>query len=135
MVTYPDSTGLSTFLEHTQGSKEVSLLISPEVEIADLIKELSQREFLPLKAYVDLNTPGKYFIVLDLQNAKDLYDIVCQYTTGQISVFDIKGQQSLWINPNYAETSLVVVIPREKLPEAEATGLLFRNAAGLTLQL
>lgn len=123
---------LADFLSRSLSQKEVSLLIARFPERT--IKLLEAEGFVNLQDPRDLALPGKRYVWVSADNAKETYDLATQYGTGQISLYDESSHAPLWINPKYQDTAVVLVIDRDALSDIEASGLPFRAVTGIALQ-
>jgi hypothetical protein len=76
----------------------------------------------------------KIFVKLSENNQKNLYDIIAQYPSGQISITDPKTRKSVQVDPDYENTKILLFATSDVLLSAEKNGLNFRNITGLTYQ-
>ena len=127
-----DREELVDFLAHAVSEKAAVLLIARAPERA--IRALEAEGFANLQDPHHLDAPGKRYVWVSAKNAKETYDMVREYGTGQITFFDESAHKPVWISPAYKDTALVLVIGRDDLEAVEASGLPLRSVTGLAFQ-
>ena len=131
---------LTQFLSFTLDQKEAALLIAKtEKDINKSQTSLIALGYLksenPTELAECIKEARKTFIFLKEENAKDLYDIIIQYPTGQISYFDNEEKKMTWIRPQRGvESAVIVVTSVDTLREVEKKGLPYRAITGLAYQ-
>jgi hypothetical protein len=123
---------LTDFLFHSLSQKAASLLITRSPERA--IISLEAEGFVNLQNPRDLELPGKRYVWVSMDNAKEIYDLALQYGTGQITFYDESSNKPLWINPKYKGNAIVLVIDKAALRDIEESGFPLRAITGITLQ-
>jgi hypothetical protein len=130
---------LNHFLSYSINQKDPSLVIAlDDSEIKKIRTDLDNSGYMKVDGAVALayaiQKGEKIYLVLSAINSKDIYEILSQYATGQISYFDTKEMKILWVTPNYARTSVMILASEKILTEAESKGMPYRSIAGLTYQ-
>ncbi len=114
------------------------MVAKTDKELGKLRPTLSSAEYTevegPRALSAGLKEAGKLYIVLTEENAKELYDIVIQYPTGQINYFDNEDRKMIWIEPAYVDSALIVLATVDTLLKIEKKGLSFRAVTGLAFQ-
>lgn len=130
---------LSVFLSYAAGQKEAALVIVDN-EQGLLISESAlmvagfTRAAQPLSLLKSIYQQKRPYIVLDEENAKDMYDICQQYPTGQITFLNRSKMATLFVRPDYNHSAIVLVATAAMLKILEKKGLSFRLLSGLTCQ-
>jgi hypothetical protein len=127
---------LEEFLSHVVPSKEASLCITTdEVNIAATEMSLRSSGFsgatTPLELFYGIKNGERMYLVLTETNAKQIYDLILQYPTGEINFFDREKMETLRTSPNYEHTAVIVLASIPILEKLEAHGLAFRSVTGL----
>lgn len=136
----PTVQDLSTFLSYaTKGQKEAALVIadshiSPEIE-ASLQGGGFVKATKPLMFLKSIYQKRRPYIVLDEDNAKDIYDICLQYPTGQINFLNRSKMITLFVQPDYDQSAIIILATKSLLETLEKKGFNFRSVAGLTQQV
>lgn len=130
---------LSPFLSYAVGQKETALLIvKDERELPEVEAALQGAGFVkadkPLVLLKSIYQKEKTYIVLDENNAKEVFDICVQYPTGQITFLNRSKMVSLFVTPDYANGGVVILVNQSTLEAVEKKGFDFRSITGLTEQ-
>lgn len=127
----------STFLSRVTAQQEVSLVIANSSDQVQLLsEELSEQGFRQVIDSTELmnrirsNTKA-YYIVRDTL-PKQMRDVIVQFPTGQIEIFDHDKMKSEVVVPDYEQTGVVFVATAEKLQQIEKEGFNFLEHVGLT---
>lgn len=126
---------LEEFLSLIVGAKEPSLIIAHNGdEQEQLVIELEHTGFVVPKGIEDIVNHKKSYVALTVPPSKNFYDVLAQYATGQVEVFDSSTMESHTFTPNYHQTALVVLTTKEILAQCANEGMDFRPFMGLTYQ-
>jgi hypothetical protein len=125
------------FLELTNGSTELCLMIAQnEQELADIEQEAADFGFQKSKGireiFNSIKNGSKIYFVLGDTLGNNIYNILAQYPTGQVTAYD--GQNNLVANPDYKKGSVLILITKENLEKIEKSEKSLLRIAGLTWQ-
>lgn len=125
---------LNEFLNLAYSQKEINLCIFPQNKKEEYLAYFKSNQFLiTINIQEFLNSiinPSKTIILVTEDNLKDIYDIVSQFSTGQISYFDNSSMETKWFTPQYDKSTILVLISKnliESYPQ-------ILNQCGLTYQ-
>ncbi len=127
------------FLKFSNSQKEVSLMIAKDEE------QLSEyRQKLDLSYYKqaselshllsNIDSPRKMYLVVKDELSKDLYDFILQYPTGQIEIFDKEKRKPVVAHPSYRDVSLVILLTKKTLDDAQRKDFSILENVGLAYQ-
>lgn len=127
------------FLKYASSQKEVSLAIAKdETELQQFIKSLEEDNFRQATDTSDLfkhiTQPSKVFAIFNEKLAKDLYDFMIQYSTGQVEIYDKFNLKSQLATPVYDKVSVVFIITKDVLKKMQESGYQILEHAGITYQ-
>lgn len=127
------SPALQEFIRHTLGQKEVSLCIAENEGAREkMAQELEKRGFTRGEPYEC--GKGKHYAFLATPLQKEWYDVIAQYATGMIELFDKEKMESHIITPQYPVSALILLIVKSDLFEIERQGFSIRDKVGITYQ-
>jgi len=111
---------LDKFISHCVPSKDIHLLIAQNnnefFNIEETLKKHKYHKCIDINQFIDsLNTYQKIYLTVDNLLDKTLYDFICQYPTGQISLSIPEKGGNISINPDYKSTSILILITKENL--------------------
>jgi len=139
MATIKSKQSFSKFIEHTVSQKEVSLVIvKTKEELKRLQRSLQRYKFKKVKTPLELlkkvKSPIKTYFLIESNLDKQLYDLISQYPTGQIELFDKEKMQSIVVVPNYKNTSIILLMTKGVLKRIQKKGFNVLAIVGLTYQ-
>jgi len=128
---------VQNFLKMTNGSTELCLMIArDEQELATIEKEVSDFGFQKTKnirgIFNSIKSGNKIYFILGETFRNNVYNILIQYPTGQVTVYD--GQKNLVANPDYKKGSVLILITKENLEKIEQSEKSLLRIVGLTWQ-
>lgn len=125
------------FLNYTLGQKEVSLAVINNLEEFDQLNTLLQEKGF-IKAINELDffnsirdESNTFFLATD-GLPKKIYDIIVQFPTGQIEIFDDSKMETQVIKPDRAKMSVLILLTESGLKEIEKSGYFIIDKVGLT---
>ena len=127
---------LTSFLPLTVSDREVSLAIVADENESQAMRRLLRKEgyeeFVdPFVLVATLSVPGKRVLVISLETMKPAYDLVAQYPTGSVQLFDGQSMTSTFASPKYADSSLLLLVTEPVLASMSAASLDPRGKCGL----
>lgn len=127
------------FLGYTIGAKDISLIIAHDSdEMKEFVMELKNEGYKYLKNILEAidfaGNDGKGCFAMDDILAKDLYDFIVQYPTGQVQIWDGGKNDFRVLTPRYDGVSLVFLITKEDLENIKNQGFEILGKVGLTYQ-
>jgi site-specific DNA-adenine methylase len=128
---------INDFLKYTESQKEASLIIAKDNEdFLDIINVLKNNNYQQVNDLLDLfdyiTKPSKVFLTIEEDFSKELYDFIIQYPTGQIQIYN--NLRSQIITPIYNQVAVILVVKKEILQKAQASGLKILENIGLSYQ-
>lgn len=79
-----------------------------------------------------IRTGSKIYFTLGNTLGNNIYNILTQYPTGQVTAYD--GQKNLVANPDYQRGSILILITKANLEKIEQSEKSLLRLAGLTWQ-
>ena len=126
---------LADFLPYTVSQKSASLILTEsEANTNETLTALKDAGFKHLSDIPDLGKAGKYYLTASDYVPNFLYDLLVQYGSGQISLYNSDAGAS-WVNPAYSGSSFIVLMSKESLEKIEMEGVRLRESVGLALQI
>lgn len=127
------------FIEYSIFQKEVCLVIvKTKEELKRLQRNLQRSKFkkakTPLELLEKVESQVKTYFVVESNLDKQLYDLILQYPTGQIELFDQENMQSRVVVPDYKDSSVILLITKGALRKAQKKGFNVLAIVGLTYQ-
>jgi hypothetical protein len=119
-----DQLKMKNFLKFIRSQKEPGLLIVEDSSKIDEITGLLDRqEFKKVsdwkEALESLGKEGRIYVVLDKKLPKELYDLVAQFSTGGVEIFDTETLQSNVVQFNPNEIEFIIVSTQDNLDSVE----------------
>jgi hypothetical protein len=127
------------FIKHTDLQKEVSIAIAKDERELDYFKTtLSSNGFKEAHKVSEIlekiSGKAKIYYSVEDEFPKSLYDLIVQYSTGQIEIFDFSSMKNHVVNPDYQKTSLVIVITKDNLSHFQKKGYPILANVGVAYQ-
>lgn len=123
------------FISVVFGSKEVGLALAKDkTEFADFTQKLEQAGFQQPKNIADIPKIAKVYFSFDDIISKEIYDIVVQYPSGQVEIFDKQLMQSRVFSPDYKNSALVLLMYKDSLIKFQEQGFDILAVAGPAFQ-
>lgn len=128
---------IQKFLVRTNGSIEASLMIlQNEQELLELEQEVADFGFQKTKnvreIFNAIKEGKKLYFILSSDFGNNIYNIIAQYSTGQVTAYD--GKNNLVANPNYQKGAVLILITKENLEKIEKSGKSLLKLAGISWQ-
>ena len=128
---------MKTFLQLTRGSREACLMIcdgeDERAEAAQMLENSGFSRSSNVRHIFNAIRDGKKtYFTLEEKLGNNIYGILAQYPTGQVTAHD--GQRNLVANPNYHTGAVVVLVTKQHLQEIEHSGKSLLRSVGLTWQ-
>lgn len=127
------------FIKHSISQKEISLAVAKNDQELDKFQgSLDAAGFK--KAYDvseilnSMKENSKVYYLIDEEFPKALYDLIIQYPTGQVEIFDIHSMKSTVVSPNYNKSSIILLITKESLSYFQNKGYLILENVGIAYQ-
>lgn len=130
---------LTEFLNFTLGQPEVALAIAGnEKELSELKKELEKKDFSEGKgvheSVKEISSGTKLFFEYKHEHGKELYDFIIQYPSGQVYLFDAQKREPVFVNPNYKNSAVLVLITKSDLKKATSSGFNILENTGMAFR-
>jgi len=128
---------IQKFLKITNGSAEACLMIARNsAELAMVEQEIVNFGFKKAQGvreiFNSIKNAGKTYFTLTDAIGNNIYNILAQYPTGQVTAYD--GQKNIVANPDYQKGSLLILVSKENLEKIEQGEKSLLKLAGLTWQ-
>jgi hypothetical protein len=126
---------IEDFIKKVAGGREAGIAIAKDAEEAEIFSRRMREQGLQKAENVFdlLRCPKAYFAVSE-DSAKDTYDFLLQYPTGQVEIFDKASMHSEVLSPDYERSAIVILIEKNLLAKIEAKGFNLLSAAGPAYQ-
>ena len=122
---------IEEFLSCMIGSREVGLAVAKDqIELENFAEALNRNGFKKSGNVSGLLEVQKTYFIADQNTAKNIYDFVVQYPTGQIEIFDKKIMRSQTFSPGYKDSAVVLLVDQDNLNKLQAKGFDFLSASG-----
>lgn len=127
------------FIKYSDSQKEVGLVVAGDIRALDSLKTSLLTSGYKEAKRVDeilksIKNNSKILYVIEDSLPKSLYDLIAQYPTGQVEVFDYEKMKSTIAVPEYQGSSIVVLITKENLIHFQKKGYRVLEHTGLTYQ-
>jgi len=133
------NSNFTDFLKHSISQKEISLAIAKnEQELNQFQESLHHAGFK--KAYEvseilnDMKENSKVYYFIDEKFPKALYDLVIQYPTGQVEIFDVRSMKSTLVNPSYDKSAIILLCTKDNLSYFQTKGYSILEYVGIAFQ-
>lgn len=125
------------FLNYTFGQKEVSLAVINDMgEFDQLNSSLQEKGFVEAKSELEffnnIREESNTFFLVKGVLPKKIYDIIVQFPTGQIEIFDDSKMETQVIKPDRSKISVLILLTESGLKEIEKSGYFIVDKVGLT---
>ena len=135
MAPTPTATALSDFLGAATLARELGLVLAGDAtDSATKEDELIDLGFRKALSVPTLFAMQKAFIEITDENAKTVYDLLVQYPTGQVEIFDAEKMKSELFSPDYGRLSLVILTDKPMVQKQRSKGLDILSLAGPVFQ-
>lgn len=129
------SYSMEEFFSVIVGAKEPSIMLAKnDDERTRFAKALYDRGFAQSKTVGDLFQLSRTFLIITDGLDKTVYDFLVQYPTGQVQIFNKATMQSQTMSPNYAQSSIVIIVNNETVRFLADQGVDLRAITGLAYQ-
>jgi len=126
---------LKNFLSLVPSQREVCLIIvndDQKLELSQTLRDEGYSLTSNSESLFDaIDHKIKAYFLLEGELPKTIRDIIIQYPTGQVEVFDNKEMKSKVVSPEYGETAIVMVASDEQIRKAEKNGFNILENVGL----
>ncbi|MEK9151580.1 MAG: hypothetical protein AAB547_03025 [Patescibacteria group bacterium] len=128
---------IQKFLGMTTGSTEPCLMIAHDeqelVVLEQAVSDFGLQKTKNVRELFDgIRTGSKIYFTLGNTLGNNIYNILTQYPTGQVTAYD--GQKNLVANPDYQKGSMLILITKANLKTIEQAGKSLLRLAGVTWQ-
>lgn len=127
------------FLKHSVSQKEISLAIAKnDQELNQFEETLHQSGFK--KAYEvaeilnGIKEDSKVYYFIDEKFPKALYDLIVQYPTGQVEIFDLRSMKSTVVTPSYTKSAIILLVTKDTLSYFQSKGQSILEYVGMAYQ-
>lgn len=127
------------FLKHSLSQKEISLAIAKDdQELNQFQESLHDAGFK--KAYDipeilnDMKENSKVYYFIDEKFPKALYDLIIQYPTGQVEIFDVHSMKSTVVTPTYDKSAIILLVTKDTLAYFQTKGYSILQHVGIAYQ-
>lgn len=129
----------SNFIKHSISQKEISLVIAKDDQEQRKFQEtLDDAGFKKVhdipEIMRDMKGDVKIYYCIEEKFPKALYDLIIQYPTGQVEVFDVHSMKSTVISPNYEKSSIILVVTKDNLTYFQNKGYQILEHVGMAYQ-
>lgn len=134
-MTPVNNQALNDFLAVVGGSKEVGLaIVQDEKGLEELSRTIEAQGFIRSHGAANLLTLPRTYFVANENMAKDIYDFVVQYPTGQVEIFDTARMRTQTLSPDYQNRAIIVLVRQDNLSKLTANGFNLLAAVGPAYQ-
>lgn len=77
---------------------------------------------------------SKIYFCIEENFPKALYDLVIQYPTGQVEIFDFHSMKSTVVSPNYDKSSIILLVTKDNLSYFQNKGYSILEHVGIAYQ-
>ena len=129
----------SDFIKHTASQKEISLVIAKDdQEFRHFQETLDNAGFQKVhevpEILKNMNENSKVYYCIEESFPKALYDLVIQYPTGQVEIFDVHSMKSTVVSPNYEKSSIILLVTKDNLSYFQSKGYSILEYVGIAYQ-
>jgi hypothetical protein len=122
------------FIEKAASSKEPSLMVAQgeeELEIleSEVLKQGFQKAQDVREIFNAVKNDSKVFFILKNGLGNNIYNILTQYPTGQVTAYD--GEKNMVANPSYKTGAILMLTTEENLKNIENSEKSLLKVAGL----
>lgn len=133
------NSNFTDFIKHSQSQKEISLVIAKnDQEIRAFQHELDSAEYKKAENVQEIlhsmHGGSKVYFLVEDSFPKALYDLIIQYPTGQVEIFDVHSMKSTVVNPNYEKSSIILLSTKDNLSYFQKKGYSVLEHVGMTYQ-
>lgn len=127
------------FIKHSISQKEISIAIAKDdQEQRQFQKTLDDVGFKKVhdisEIMGDIKENSKIYYCIEEKFPKALYDLVIQYPTGQVEIFDVHSMKSTVVSPNYEKSSIILVVTKDNLSYFQNKGYQILEYVGMAYQ-
>ncbi|MFA7193813.1 MAG: hypothetical protein WC087_02770 [Candidatus Paceibacterota bacterium] len=112
---------LNDFLSVALSQKEMSLCLVSKENLSDYNNFFLEEGFRVSENIMDflnlLEKGGDILFMPKIEDSKNIYDIATQFPTGQINFLNNESMETVWINPVYENSRVIVLIAKENLDQ------------------
>jgi hypothetical protein len=129
----------SDFLKHSISQKEISLAIAKDDQELNKFQESLHHAGFK-KAYDapeilnDMKENSKVYYFIDEKFPKALYDLIIQYPTGQVEIFDVRSMKSSVVTPSYSKSAIILLVTKDTLAYFQNKGYSILQHVGMAFQ-
>ncbi|KKP43634.1 MAG: hypothetical protein A3C58_00855 [Candidatus Staskawiczbacteria bacterium RIFCSPHIGHO2_02_FULL_34_10] len=135
MKTKVKNTSVSRFAEVVVGQKEVGLAIAKnEAELSLMQKKLKNDGFCKVETVSDIFKSPKVFFVVKETMDKDFYDVMVQYPSGQVEIFDKQVMRQQIFLPDYDNSAVICIVEINSLNTLKKRGFNLLSIVGPAFQ-
>jgi len=133
------TSNFTDFIKHSQSQKEISLVIAKDdQELRHFQQELDDAQFKKAHDVNDIlhnmHANTKIYFPIEDKFPKSLYDLIIQYPTGQVEIFDIHSMKSTVVTPNYDKSSIILLVTKDNLSYFGQKGYQILEYVGIAYQ-
>lgn len=111
------------FLKASAGQKEVGLVIAQNRDEMSEFSSIMEKEGLERSDNIsDLLRKPKTYLYIDENMAKEVYDFLVQYPTGQVEIFDNTEMKSKSVSPDYKNGCVILLSTKEDVGKLREKG-------------
>jgi len=127
------------FIKHSISQKEISLVIAKDdQEQRQLQESLDDAGFKKVheipEIMKDMKENTRIYYCIEEKFPKALYDLVIQYPTGQVEIFDVHSMKSTVVSPNYEKSSIILLCTKDNLTYFQNKGYSILEHVGMAYQ-
>lgn len=133
------NTSFTDFLKHSVSQKEVSVAIAKDDQELNHFQEALHHAGFK-KAYEvteilkDIKENSQIYYFIDEKFSKALYDLIIQYPTGQVEIFDIHSMKSTVVTPSYNKSAIILLVTKDTLAYFQNKGYSILQHVGMAYQ-
>lgn len=133
------NSSFTDFIKHSIAQKEISLAIAKDdQEFRHFQETLDNAGFQKVhevpEILKNMNENSKVYYCIEENFPKALYDLVIQYPTGQVEIFDVHSMKSIVISPNYDKSSIILLVTKDNLSYFQSKGYSILEYVGMAYQ-
>ena len=127
------------FIKHSHSQREISLAVAKDDhELRQFEHQLDEAGYKKAhdtnELLHNMHKNTQIYLLIEENFPKALYDLIIQYPTGQVEIFDVHSMKSTVISPEYEKSSIILLATKEDLSFFEQKGYSILQHVGMAFQ-
>jgi hypothetical protein len=133
------NSNFTDFIKHSISQKDISLVIAKDdQELGHFQQKLDNAGFKQVHEVPEIlhniHQNSKVYYCIEDKFPKSLYDLIIQYPTGQVEIFDVHSMKSTVVDPNYEKSSIILLCTKDNLSYFQSKGYQVLEHVGIAYQ-